>query len=291
MSEQMDSVSTLPELIAALTKDKIFNNDTFFCLLPVIREKDELSIMNIISALSKKYGLLKKNITKFIYPDTDKEDKDTDTSGTPKITVVENFIKRYYDVRFNIISNNYEYKEKKQGYDWEIMNESTLWRRLQKNHIDYPVGNVIEIMKSDFTPRFDPFTEYFESLKYDGKTDYIKQLADYIKLTDETDKVRFDIQLKKNFVRNIACALGHDFNKQIFILIGETQSQGKSTLIRWFCPPMLKDYIIENISMDKDLLRALAENFIMNLDELASMSKVRILLKSEFNLIRSLVLW
>lgn len=75
-------------------------------------------------------------------------------------------------------------------------------------------------------------------------------------------------------VRCIACALDDSvFNKQAFILIHENQNSGKSTFCRWLCPPFLKDYIAENINTDKDSLIALATNFIINMDELATLSK------------------
>ncbi|WP_084220400.1 VapE domain-containing protein [Asinibacterium sp. OR53] len=92
-----------------------------------------------------------------------------------------------------------------------------------------------------------------------------------------TDKKRFKIQFKKYLVRCVACALEPTvFNKQVFVLVGEGQNTGKSTFCRWLCPTELNDYFTEYVSQDKDGLIALSSNFLINLDELATLSKVEI---------------
>lgn len=78
-------------------------------------------------------------------------------------------------------------------------------------------------------------------------------------------------------VRAIKCALeDHYCNKNAIILVHEQQNSGKTTFIRFLCPSVLKNYMAENISFDKDSLIALIENFIINLDELATFTKVEI---------------
>ena len=100
---------------------------------------------------------------------------------------------------------------------------------------------------------------------------YIDLLCQYIPTKDPE---RLKKHFRKMLVRCIACALDDSvFNKQAFILVHEKQNSGKSTFCRWLCPPFLKDYIAENINTDKDSLIALATNFIINMDELATLSK------------------
>ena len=85
-------------------------------------------------------------------------------------------------------------------------------------------------------------------------------------------------------VRSIACALlEYVFNKQVFVLVGAGQNTGKSTFCRWLCPPFLSDYITEYINTDKDGLIVLATNFLINMDELATLSK------TEINSLKSLI--
>ena len=86
-------------------------------------------------------------------------------------------------------------------------------------------------------------------------------------------------------IRTIVCC--HDasyYNKQALILVGERQNSGKSSFMRFLCPAVLKGYMAENISTDKDGLIALTENFLINMDELSTMSKYEInSLKSVFS--------
>jgi predicted P-loop ATPase len=86
-------------------------------------------------------------------------------------------------------------------------------------------------------------------------------------------------------VRTVKCACIPDyFNKQAFILVHSAQNSGKSTFCRFLCPPSLSDYIAEDISNDKDARILLCKNFLINLDELAVLSRQEInSLKSYFS--------
>lgn len=86
-------------------------------------------------------------------------------------------------------------------------------------------------------------------------------------------------------VRAVACALIPSFyNKSALILVGDKQDTGKSSFIRFLCPPVLSDYMAENISTDKDSLIAICENFIINMDELSTLSRMEVnALKSVFS--------
>lgn len=111
--------------------------------------------------------------------------------------------------------------------------------------------------------------------------DYISELGGYVKTTDQK---RWLYHFKKHLVRTVACALNDGIiNKQCLTLTGG-QDCGKSYFCRFLCPPKLKEYYAENIQIDKDSLIALSENFIINLDELSTLSKADITaLKSYFS--------
>jgi predicted P-loop ATPase len=139
------------------------------------------------------------------------------------------------------------------------------------------------LLKSDFIEVYNPFTEYFNNLpQWDSKTDYISFLASFVKTSD---RQRFDSHFKKWLVRVVACALVDGiFNKQAFILVHDKQNSGKSTFCRFLCPPVLQNYIAENLSIDKDSRILLCRNILINLDELSTLSKVEInSLKSLFS--------
>lgn len=188
-----------------------------------------------------------------------------------------------YDIRYNEIANEIEYKSKSES-DYKALNENTIYRVLQHNNIKFSMANLMALLRSDFVPVYNPFTDYFEKLPVwqEGDPDYIDHIASYV-IAKQPE--RFKIHFKKMLVRSIACALVDGaFNKQAFILVHDKQNSGKSTFCRWLCPAELKSYYAENISIDKDSLISLSENFFINLDELATLSKMELnTLKSMFS--------
>jgi predicted P-loop ATPase len=197
---------------------------------------------------------------------------------------VEEFINENFIIRYNTISNEFECKNlKESNSDFNSLNENNIYRLLKNNHININLANLYSLLKSDFIPLHNPFTDYFNQIEeWDSETDHIGNLCEKIRCRDQS---RFNQQFKKMLVRTVACALVDGiFNKQALILVHDKQNSGKSTFCRWLCPPKLKDYITENIGLDKDSMISLAENFIINLDELATLSKLEINhLKSVFS--------
>jgi predicted P-loop ATPase len=146
------------------------------------------------------------------------------------------------------------------------------------NDIKVSLQQISILLNSDFVPRYNPITNYFKRIGplWDNTVhgDYIAYLGDFIAIERKKDFVN---HLKKWMIRTIVCC--HDasyYNKQALILVGERQNSGKSSFMRYLCPPELKGYMAENISTDKDGLIALTENFLINMDELSTMSKYEI---------------
>lgn len=208
---------------------------------------------------------------------TQVDDSDTGESA-PLINRVESFITKHYDIRYNDINNQFQCIEKdKEATDYSQLNENNILRELRKHHLNYGTTNLIELLKSDYVEHFNPITEYFESLpRWDTKTDHIAELSKYIILEDESDRNRFERMFKKMFIRSIYCSFEIAFNKHCFVLVHERQSSGKTTFLRWLVPTALKDYYTEHMSLDKDGLIALTENFIINMDELSTLNKMEI---------------
>lgn len=190
-----------------------------------------------------------------------------------KFDQVEEYLNGIYDFRYNEVLNDVEYKQKDSRV-WESCNDSNIYRRLQKDGIAFSQNNLKALLRSDFISKFNPFNIYFEQLPpFDPATDddYITKLCTYVHAKNQE---RFNQHFKKMLVRSVACALGRKFNKQAFILVHAKQNSGKSTFCRWLCPEELNRYFGENVSPDsKDSLIALTDKFIINLDELASLSK------------------
>ncbi len=204
------------------------------------------------------------------------EDINSNNISFSALARVENYINEKYEIRFNEVNTKIEIREKSVQGIFKELNDNSLRRELEHNNIKITLGNLGSLLQSDFVIPYNPFQEYFNNLKEWklGDEDYILKLASYI---PAKDRERFELHLKKMLVRSVACSIDDKiFNKQVFILVHDLQNSGKSTFCRWLCPPVLKDYIAENINTDKDSLIALATNFIINMDELATLNKVEL---------------
>lgn len=265
------------ELQLAGTDDKLISEAICTICNVLIDVDSAVRRESTIESLRKEFKLPKKYFTEQLKSIEKARKNDDEGESSPLITRVENFINKRYDIRYNEVSNQFEWRDK-DAEKWENLNENIILRRLRKDFINYSTANLIELLKSDFTPRMNPIKHYFHSLPAWDGDDHIIKLASYIHLSDksaeETD--RFNRMFKKMFVRSIACSFEIAFNKQAFILVHEEQNSGKSTFLRWICPKPLQDYYTENISTDKDSLIALTENFIVNLDELSTLNKAEI---------------
>lgn len=190
---------------------------------------------------------------------------------------VERFISDRYELRNNIVSNKVELRENKNSNNtFRELNENNIYRELQKNHINFSLNKLKSMLGSEFVPQFNPFVNYFENLpEYNpnSEANHIEKLCNYIPVRDTE---RFVRHFKKTLIRCISCSLGNTINKQAFILVHDQQNSGKSTFIRWLCPPTLQDYIAENLNTDKDSLIAMCTNFIINMDELATLNRAEI---------------
>ena len=196
-------------------------------------------------------------------------------NGTlPKISLIENFLDERYDVRYNIVANDVEISVIGKN-KFETVNEDQLICEILRTGLNGVEKPLLSLLKSKYPKQYHPFKEYFETVNKtynwkQGDFDHIEFLASHVKAKDN---YFFKMQFKKMLVRVVACAIGKiPFNKQCLTLFGK-QNDGKTTFIRFLCPPELAFYIKENLDIDKDGRIALCQNLIINLDELAGISK------------------
>lgn len=212
--------------------------------------------------------------------------KEVKSSNEQQLTTIfhitENYLSKHYDIRRNTVKLDIEIRPKGSNNLWRSLNENTLFVELQKKGINISIERLVSLLKSDYTPEYNPFSDYFNNLPiWDGK-DYIHELSSYVKADNQKE---FNHHFKKWLVRAVKCALVPEyFNKQAFVLVHSSQNSGKSTFCRFLCPPILAQYIAEDISNDKDARILLCKNFLINLDELAVLSRQEInSLKSYFS--------
>jgi predicted P-loop ATPase len=211
-----------------------------------------------------------KTLTK---TDNQNEESKSKKITSNKFTITEEYLSEHYIIRYNTVSNKFEYRDKESELEeYKELNENNLFIKLQKDNINISLNNLISLLKSDFVNEFNPFRAYFESLpEWDGVTDHINNLAEFLKTTD---RERLENHFKKWLVRMVRTAIDDNYyNKQALVLVSTQQNSGKSTFCRFLCPPALKDYIVENIGTDKDSLVAITENILINLDELSTAEK------------------
>lgn len=217
-----------------------------------------------------------------------KGDPTTEKKETTTIFhIVEEYLNKKYDLRFNTIALEVEISEKNKN-EWKSCNENSLWLELQKKSIKIPQNSLIAILKSNLITSYNPLLNYFENLEeWDKETDYITQFTKYLVLDEKEDREQLEYHFKKWCVRVVKCALIEDyFNKQAFVLTdeGDGQNIGKSSWCRFLCPKELTNYLAEDIGNDKDSRILLCKNFLINLDELAVLSRKEInQLKSYFS--------
>jgi hypothetical protein len=217
----------------------------------------------------------------------DDEDFDEEEGGYNKhnnFNLIRNYLDTRYDIRLNIISLDIEVSKKNKG-KYEILNEADLLCEMLEKGFKQADRVLSAILRSSrYVERYDPFKAYFESLEpWDQQTDYIKELTTYIKTTDQP---WFEKMFEKHLIRTAAGATGFlEFNKHCFVFKSE-QNNGKSSFVRHLMPPELSEYIAENPDLEsKDGRVAICQNLVINLDELASLSKTDLdKLKSVFTM-------
>jgi predicted P-loop ATPase len=205
-------------------------------------------------------------------------DKKTDRNESIKKSPLQqilSYLESKYEMRFNTISGEAESRQLGSNDKFKIVNQNDIYLELEHQRYSCSIDKLKIIFKSSFIKQYNPIEEYFKNLDvYDPlkEPNYLFNIGDYI-VVRSTDSERFLTQFKKFIVRCVAQSLYHVVNKQALVIISPKQSSGKSTFCRWLCPTELMVYYSENMGIDKDGQIGLTENFITNLDELATMSK------------------
>jgi len=116
------------------------------------------------------------------------DEKDRDNKTTNRFTITEEYLNEKYEIRYNVVSNKFEYKEIGDTA-YKELNENNLFVKLQKDNINISLSHLIALLKSDFTQEYNPFVQYFENLpEWDGKTDYITMLTSYLHSSGRTGR-------------------------------------------------------------------------------------------------------
>lgn len=191
------------------------------------------------------------------------------------LAMLEKYLNENLDFRYNVVSSRLEFKRRTQS-SYDLLTDyklNSIIRELEKNRIKVSSQSLRSLILSDFTPMFDPFIDYFNTLpEWDGTTDYIGQLAETVK-TPYNDL--WKLWLKKWLVAASGCATNYKIiNHTAIVFIGK-QGTGKTTWMLNLLPERLKGYFYSGIPnlKNKDAKLRLAECFLINLDEMDSLRK------------------
>jgi predicted P-loop ATPase len=195
------------------------------------------------------------------------------------------FLHADYEYRLNVISNLIQ-RRRISGSEWENINMPDIHIELYECGIRGFKEMLNQYFGSNRVPRYDPLKEYFETLPVwnHSEGDMINKLSDFVQ-TD--DQIWWKRMFKKYLVRVVGQATGAiPFNKQCLTLVGK-QNDGKTTFLDFLVPDDLKGYMKKGFDFgkSKEGKFSLVQNFLINLDELASFEKKD--LNTEFKAILS----
>ncbi len=150
---------------------------------------------------------------------------------------------------------------------------NTIIRLCKKNRINCVKSELIQLLMSDFTPRYNPFYAYLESLpKWDSETDYINKMADTVTTTNQEHWRKC---FKKWVVAMVGSLKDENTVNQTAPILSGGQGLGKTTWIGNLVPPELKAYFYSGTinSGSKDSITQLSECILIDMDELENLGK------------------
>ena len=208
--------------------------------------------------------------------------KGKDTIGSDKFATVkeiEAFLDTQAKFRHNTITGKCEVLASDAGENDNEFTEiddrfvNSLWCRMNKEIKTARIGDIRNVLSSEYVELFNPFVEHFSKLKpWNHTTDYIKQLAATVHV--KGDSSVFAEYFKKWFVGIIASLFDTQVvNHEILVLIGP-QGSYKTTWFNNLLPVGLQQYFYvksNNNRITKDDMFTLTEFAIICLEEIDEM--------------------
>ena len=190
------------------------------------------------------------------------------------IEVIQAFLSQSYEFRFNVITNRIMVKIRGSDDDFHYLEDyefNSILRSIKMNNIKCSKDTLLMVLKSDFVPKYEPFTHYLNNLpQWDGN-DYVAKLASSLNVTQPK---HFEKCLRKWLVGMVASLLNDDIVNQTAIIFSGEQGIGKTTWFHTILPPQFQEYIHEGYvqTKDKEVNVKISECVLILMDELENMS-------------------
>ena len=201
-------------------------------------------------------------------------------SKTATVEEIKSFLDGHISLRFNEITSRVEYKipaDNTDAHRFMPVNDrivNSLWSQMS-TITRVNIQDMYRVIESDYVPVFNPFKEYLNNLSKPGEQDYIRELAQTVRVKGgEQEQKLWHLYLKKWLVGMVASWISEDVvNNVILVLIGE-QGAYKTTWFNYLLPPPLKQYFYTKTNanrMSKDDLLTLAQYALVCCEELDTM--------------------
>ena len=240
-------------------------------------KKDKSKVVNINSKRNSTEGNLAVN-------EDPKNDTVQDAANNPKNSTLEKirtWLNSKYDFKYNEITNSLLYSQKNMNVfsnvDKLVVND---WiQEMDKLRIKSNKDNIDIILVSSFSKKSNPIKEYFESLNIENidaiNNHYMQDFYTLITGKSHVDNTNEFETMKTWFAITAGLSICNDVNNLYCLCFYSGQGTGKTSLMSRIIPTPLKEYSKDNFNdyESKDAKFALAENFLIQVDELGQSSK------------------
>jgi len=209
---------------------------------------------------------------------TDDPTKEKQRPGRKRYEIkkVEYLIALWYETRYNVVTGVIEWRHrntKEEFHRMEDHEENSMFRWLHHAEQKIPMQVLHNLINSDYSPDFNPFTDYFDKLpQWDGVTDYIYQLSDTVKVIDNE---YWTFCFRKWFVAYAVSLINDEIiNHTVIVFVG-IQGLGKSSWMKLLIPNAFRNYLgTAALQTDsKDTAIQLTECALIILDEMENLNR------------------
>ena len=191
---------------------------------------------------------------------------------------LEQHLRSNYEFYFNVVNGRLFWRDANYGQYTEMADYdfNSILRNLKMQAIPCTKIQLIQILKSTFTLKVDPFIGYINTLPdWNGETDFIDEWAETIQATNQD---LWKKCFKKWIVAVCASLIDPKTVNHVAPIFCGAQGLGKTRWISTMVPKSLKDYFFSGkINMtNKDSITQISECMLIDMDELENLGKKNI---------------